>query len=297
MPELRRGGAAAGAVLLAPGVLSGCVALDDPVYGEAGPPRWGPEDVPDLGTMLDEAEEAMSDRETFRADVVVEGGGDLQEWQDPLLDDAASVEFAVAGAVDASASDWRVSVDDDEVVEARVVDGSNYMSPSTVLTLVESALEEDPLTDPSDVDLGQIEDELDGRWVQDVFVRSTFDGFSLEGLVEGVHEELDGEDPSEIPGELRMTAGGYVYDYSGTGYDISFAAQGEPLLSRADYDEVRLELSGWDAQEVPEAPSEVVSEWELEEILMRGAGDSFGDGFGDGGGDPWGDEESVPAGR
>lgn len=293
--RVRRGGAVCGALLVGPLVLGGCVSLDEPVYGDAGPPRWGPEEVPDLETMLRESEDVMAARDTFRADVVVDGDEDLQSWEEPWFGEASEVAFTVSGAEDAA--QWWLSADDEEVVEARVVDGRNYMSPSSLVALLEAVLEEDPLIDSSDVDLGLVEEDLDGRWAEDVFEGSTFDWFSLEELLEAVEDELDGEDPAEIGGELRMTAEGYVYRYAGEGYDITFAAEQEPVLSRADYDEVRVELSGWDEQEVPEAPSEIVSDRELEEILVRALGGGFDDGFGDGGGRPGDDSPSVPARR
>lgn len=76
--------------------------------------------------------------------------------------------------------------------------------------------------------------------------------------------------------------------------EVVFLADESPVRHRADYDESHLELSGWDEEEVPQTPEDIISDRELEELW----GDALGDdcGFGDGAG-PSATAPTVPAGR
>ena len=295
-----RVGAAVAGVLFVPVVLTGCVSLGEPVYGQDGPPQYGPDEIPHLEAMLEEAQDNMLAQDSVRISIAGEAGDYPPEFvNDGMWEEADTVEMVLAGTPDVSAVEVAVRLDEDEVMTLRSVDGETYLSSAGVLTALEASVEQDPALRSEDVDFELMEQELDDRWLADSSAAPYTDWPDVGEILDSVEENAD-EELSEVAGELELSGDGYFYSYSAEGVDVTFSADEEPKLSGADYDEGQVELGGWNEEEVPEVPSEVVSEWEFEEIVIRSlggySGDGFGEDFGDPGGDPWDEEDSVPAG-
>lgn len=225
----------------------------------------------DVWTAMEEADSVTIDGGALIGQAALEEAESDPVFSDVGLDEGDEVTATVQGAVDGSAIEMDISMGEEMQVQAVQVDGSTYMD-ATIVTDAMALSAGDLAGDELDAEAlaEEMAAELEGQWVES----PGNGGLTMKDPFDGIRDVL-GDRTQDLDGSTQERDGveAHVYTNGEEGDDeveiVVSADEEEPYLLSATYDGGTVTFSDWNETQLPEAPSESVTEVELQQLFME----------------------------